>query len=170
MTAVAIVALLTAGWLQGTSATAPVRTATIKGRVVRADGRALARVRVRLMISQSGPPLVTETDLDGQFEFNSLRAGTYTLAASKPGYVDVEFAQRRWPGHGQPITVAVGETRDRVDLVLPRTAGIVGRVVDEDGDPVEGAAVERDATGDGRSRGRVQRESGHVRTAHRDEG
>ncbi|OLC83156.1 MAG: hypothetical protein AUH72_05065 [Acidobacteria bacterium 13_1_40CM_4_65_8] len=141
MTAVAIVALLTAGWLQGTSATAPVRTATIKGRVVRADGRALARVRVRLMISQSGPPLVTETDLDGQFEFNSLRAGTYTLAASKPGYVDVEFAQRRWPGHGQPITVAVGETRDRVDLVLPRTAAIVGRVVDEDGEPVEGAGI-----------------------------
>jgi hypothetical protein len=141
MTSVVIVALLTAGWLQGTSATAPVRTATIKGRVVRADGRALARVRVRLTIGQSGPPLVAETDLDGRFEFTSLRAGTYTLAASKPGYVDVEFAQRRWPGHGQPITVAVGETRDRVDLVLPRTAAIVGRVVDEDGEPVEGAGI-----------------------------
>src|SRR2546427_11333182 len=130
MTAVAIVALLTAGWLQGTPAPAPARTATIKGRVVRADGRALARVRVRLMISQSGPPLVTETDLDGQFEFNSLRAGTYTLAASKPGYVDVEFAQRRWPGHGQPITVAVGGERERGELGLPPTGAIGARGVD----------------------------------------
>jgi len=155
--AVAAIAVALQGIANGVGApqgTAPpqgpaAKTGIIRGRILRPDGRPLARAHVRLVPSLGGSdayqalggPRAAETDVDGTYEFTELNAGSYTLSAAKAGYVTLEFSQRRAFSRGQAIKLAEGETRERVDLVLPRPGAILGRIVDEGGDPVEGASV-----------------------------
>src|SRR5437867_10495390 len=120
----------------------PVGTATIRGHVVRIEGPPLPRVELHLTsIDKPGPPRVTTTDESGAYEFVTLPAGRYTLTASKTGYVGLEFGQRRAFEAGQAIVLKAGETRERIDMALPRHGAITGRVVDEHGDPIEGLTI-----------------------------
>jgi protocatechuate 3,4-dioxygenase beta subunit len=119
----------------------PAAPATIRGRVVRTDGRPLPHASVRLM--RAFGPVIDETitNEDGTFEFESVRPGDYRLAARKTGYVMLEFGQTRASTPGIIVTLKAGELRERVDFALPRHGAISGHIVDENGDPVEGANV-----------------------------
>jgi Carboxypeptidase regulatory-like domain len=133
-------------WLIGVQAQAPLPatpgTATIRGHVVRADGPAIPHAEVRLLSpDKPGDARVTLTDQDGRYEFEALPAGRYTIAASKTGFVSREFGQERALEPGQPVQIRTGETRERVDIALPRHGAISGRVIDENGEPVEGITV-----------------------------
>ena len=117
-------------------------TAGIRGRLVRADGRPLARAQIRLEpVDAQGPPRRADTDDEGRYEFTNLPSGRYTVTAVKTGYVTIEYGQRRSMDHGEPVVLGDGETREHVDITLPRTSAIVGRIVDEYGEPIEGATV-----------------------------
>jgi protocatechuate 3,4-dioxygenase beta subunit len=119
-----------------------VGTATIRGHIVRTDGPPLARAEVRLASSEkAGPPRIATTDQSGAYEFTALPAGRYTLTAIKTGYVSLEFGQRRAFEAGQVIQIKAGETRERVDVALPRHGAITGRIVDENGEPLEGVSI-----------------------------
>ena len=120
-------------------------TATIRGHIVRTDGPPLARAEVRLATTEkSGPPRIATTDDSGAYEFTGLPAGRYTLTALKTGYVSLEFGQRRAFEAGQVIQIKAGETRERVDIALPRYGAITGRIVDENGEPLEGVSISVD--------------------------
>src|SRR2546425_1008916 len=120
----------------------PIGPATIRGHVVRTDGPPLARAEVRLLSTDKpGPPRVAMTDESGGYEFATLPAGRYTVTASKTGYVALEFGQDRAFEAGQSIVLKARETRERVDIALPRHGAIMGRVVDENGEPLEGVSV-----------------------------
>lgn len=74
-------------------------TGTIRGRVVRADtGEPLRRVQVHIdewtAKDQSGPTS-TMTDAQGRYELTQLPAGTYQLKATRGGFVEVGYGQRR---------------------------------------------------------------------------
>ncbi len=86
-------------------------------------------------------PRIVETDLDGSYVFTGLLTGQYRLFANKPGYLGIELGQRRPREPGLPIRLNAGDTLEKVDIVLPRPSAIVGRIVDENGDPIEGASV-----------------------------
>lgn len=117
-------------------------SALLRGRVLNPEGRPLAQAQVRLQaVDSSQPPHMTITDGDGRFELTDLPAGSYRLTASRTGYLTLEFGQRRPFERGQPIFLDAGETRERADIALPRNGAIEGRVLDENGDPVEGASV-----------------------------
>jgi hypothetical protein len=116
-------------------------TASLRGRVLRADGRPLPRATVQILGAEHHATRSATSDDSGRFEFAALARDQYTLSARKPGFVQLEFGQRRPDEHGQPIALAEGETRDRIDIVLPRNGAISGRVTDENGDPVEGVTV-----------------------------
>jgi len=120
---------------------APAAAAAVRGHVMRADGHPLPHATVRLIV---GPGLLvneTTTDDDGAFEFTDVRPEQYRLVASKPGYVTLAFGETRASPRGEPVNLRSGETRERVDFALPRHAAIAGRIVDENGDPVEGASI-----------------------------
>jgi len=118
-------------------------TAEIRGRIVRVDGRPISRAQVRLEpLDASRVPLGTLTNDDGSYEFVKLRATEYTLTASKRGYIDVEYGQRRAFERGEAIRLVAGEKRERTDISLPRYGTIAGRVLDENGDAIEGARVQ----------------------------
>jgi protocatechuate 3,4-dioxygenase beta subunit len=119
-----------------------VGNATIRGHVVRTDGAALARADVRLgSIDKPGPPRATTTDENGNYEFTQLPAGRYIVFASKTGFVAREFGQTSTADSGRPIVLAARETRERVDIALPRHGAIAGRVIDENAEPIEGISV-----------------------------
>ena len=142
MTSAVAAALAIAMLLQISVAQPLAATAAIRGRVVRADGRALARAEVQLdPVDGESPPRRVVTDEGGRFEFVALPAGAYRVLARKAGYVALQFGERRPSEGGTAISLAAGDVRERVDILLPRTSAIAGRIVDENGEPVDGAVV-----------------------------
>ena len=120
-------------------------TGTIRGRVVRADtGEPLRRVQVHIdewnAKDQSGPAS-TMTDAQGRYELAQLPAGTYHLKATRGGFVEVEYGQRRPFERGRPVDVADGAVLDNINFAMPPGGVVTGRVVDELGEPVAQASV-----------------------------
>jgi hypothetical protein len=123
-------------------------TAVIRGRITGTGGLPLAHAsvtaQVRLDLGAGRfrtEPRSTTTADDGQYEFNSLPAGQYRLAASKLGYTTLQYGQRAGDSDGSTVDVGDAQVRTRIDIGLPRNSNVMGRVVDEFGDPVENAAV-----------------------------
>ncbi|HKV99825.1 MAG TPA: carboxypeptidase-like regulatory domain-containing protein [Vicinamibacterales bacterium] len=120
-------------------------TASIEGTLVAIDsGRPVRRARVSLSSVGGGAvgQSVTTDDLGG-FLFKDLPAGSYNLAASKPGYLDSIYGQRR-PGTGRPgtpIQLTDGQHLEKLTFQLARGGAIMGTVVDEQGEPVFGQQV-----------------------------
>ncbi len=100
----------------GTSSPQPVRRATM-----RLSGGSLVSARL------------VGTDDEGRFVFDALPAGSYTLSATKPGYVDAFYGSTR-PGKGPGVPIAVADGQ-RVDVALTIAAGavITGAITDARG-------------------------------------
>jgi hypothetical protein len=127
------------------SASPPAGKGVIRGRVVRADtGEPLRRVQVRMIewSSRDGTgPAVTMTDAEGRYELTQLPAGQYQLRASRGGYVEVAYGQRRPFERGRPIELAEGAVLQNIDFSLPPGAVVTGRVIDEAGEAVAHVSV-----------------------------
>lgn len=123
--------------------TVPAGTAKLRGRVVAQNGSPLRRAQVTLTSTDTVPVRkVTTTDAEGRYEFDELPAGRFALAASKAGYVGLQFGQRRPYEAGSPVSLANAQTLERVDFTLPKGSVIVVRVTDEFGEPIAGAQIQ----------------------------
>lgn len=117
-------------------------TARLRGRVVGGEsGQALRRAVVRLNGQEFREGRVASTDEEGRWEIKDLPAGRYNLTASKGGYVQLNYGQRRPFERGRPLELADGQTLDNVNFNLPRGSVIAGRIVDEFGEPIADAMV-----------------------------
>lgn len=117
-------------------------TGVITGAVVGSDtGRAVRRVRVNLAGGDLRSSRSAVTDDAGRFSFTALSAGRYTLNASKPGYVNVTYGQKRPGRPGTPIQLADGQQLSDLKMVLPKGGVVTGVVLDENGDPTPGTQV-----------------------------
>jgi protocatechuate 3,4-dioxygenase beta subunit len=117
-------------------------TGVITGTVVGSDtGRAVRRVRVNLAGGDLRSSRSAVTDDAGRFSFAALPPGRYTLNASKPGYVNVMYGQKRPGRPGTPIQLADGQQLNGVKMVLPKGGVLTGIVLDENGDPTPGTQV-----------------------------
>jgi hypothetical protein len=119
-------------------------TAAIAGVVVAADtGRPVRRVRVTLSSTAPDVSLSATTADDGHFKFSDLPAGAFTLAASRPGFIDSVFGQRT-PGSGRsgtPVQLIDGQKVESLSMPIARGGVITGMVADDRGDPEFGAQV-----------------------------
>lgn len=162
----AVAALLGGGYPAGVEGRAPAPqdpptgTAAISGVVTdAATGRTIAGASVSLYgIIPDGPtnaPLLrlpsVLTDSRGRFVFVNLSSKPrYTLAASRAGYAvgsfrDPDEVSYGWlirAGERLPIQLAEGEWKRDANIRMWRSGSIGGRVVDERGEPVVGAAVQ----------------------------
>ncbi len=77
------------------------------------------------------------TDAEGKFRFEGVEAGTYFLIVQKQGFVP----ERRTGYAGRPIRVTPGQEVSGLEYKLQPHAVITGRVVDDEGEPVQGLAV-----------------------------
>jgi hypothetical protein len=114
-------------------------TASVQGHVTSADGSALSGAHILLTNTTTGLANNEEADESGRYIFERLPAGTYQAAAKMTGYVSLEFGARQANDAPRRFAVADGEAVTRIDFTLPRVGAIAGRVVDETGDPVQGA-------------------------------
>jgi hypothetical protein len=138
--------LLLALWATFTSAqsTAPTTaagTGIIRGRVLRDDGRPIPRATVRLVGLTNRSQHVVTTGSEGDYTFRDLPADSYTLSAQKLGYIELELGQQRPFERGRRLPLADREILEKVDLTLPRNGAITGRILDENGEPLEGVTV-----------------------------
>jgi len=102
----------------------------ISGKVV-CDGVGVADVLVQAKL---GGRIVAsaKTDADGNFTIRFLAAGVYRITARKAGYAE---------GSVSGIRLEEGEELSGVVVELERGGAIVGRVLDEAGQPVDGALI-----------------------------
>lgn len=98
------------------------------------------RAEVRAM-GAGGAPRTAYTDANGTFVFRALPFGRYTLEANKPGYVRSAYGARRFDRPGTPIEVTTNERVHNLQWRMPRGSVITGRVLDEFGQPAQGARV-----------------------------
>ena len=116
--------------------------ATIRGHVTAAaTGQPLHRVRITVDASQGNPPTAV-TDTRGAFELTDIPAGTYTITATRAGFLTVQYGQRRSRERGRRVEVRAGDTVEGIDFALVKGAVIAGRVLDELGDPAPGTRVD----------------------------
>ena len=121
---------------------ATVATGIISGRVTSADsGTPLRRAEILALNQQRMEPRTTLTDDDGRFELSGLEAGNWQLTASKTGYSNQQFGQRRPFDPPRLLRLAEGE-RAVADFPLVRASAIGGRVYDEYGDPLAAVRVQ----------------------------
>jgi hypothetical protein len=119
----------------------PAGTATLGGRVV-ADGpgaRAIPDARVSIGPAGASEPVFT--DGSGRFRFEGLAAGRYTLTVEKTGYAKTRYRANNDLEPSFAIEIADAATVDRIEITLPKGAAVIGRIVDDLGDPVVGLTV-----------------------------
>jgi len=78
----------------------------------------------------------------GQFSFQNLEPGQYRLAATRAGYVRMEYGARSPSRPGLPITLSPGQRLTNIVLQLMPAGTITGRVFDRDGEPLANVNVE----------------------------
>ncbi len=83
-----------------------------------------------------------ETEPDGSYEFTELEPGTYVVGAGSPM---LSMFVGGAAGYGRtttrPIELAQDEDRGGVDIALRKPGELSGRVVDTDGEPLNGASI-----------------------------
>jgi protocatechuate 3,4-dioxygenase beta subunit len=109
----------------------PVGTASIGGTIVSTDGRPVRRARVTLAGADSRGLTAATSDEKGHFAFTTLAAGRYTLSASKAGYVNSVYGQKKPGRAGTPIQLADAQHLDDLKLPLAKGGVITGMVLDE---------------------------------------
>ncbi len=109
----------------------------LEGTVVNAEtGRPIPRALVELYYTGRGAVL---TGPQGEFSFDKLPKGSAMLRVQKPGFFELGAT------HGQRYYLQnfeVGPDSGKLVLKLEPECAISGEVTDENGDPVEGVAVE----------------------------
>lgn len=123
----------TAGQQARDEAPEVARPASLRGRaVVIVNGTAVPvrRAHVTLESSAAGRSLAAETDIDGQYRFDSVPPASYRVAVVKPGLLMAGTPE----ASVEPLRLGPGEAAAR-DVVLEPAAAIEGRLLTEDGEP-----------------------------------
>jgi hypothetical protein len=115
---------------------------SIEGRVVaEVTGAPVRRVEVSAT-ADAGDSRRTLTDADGRYRISDLPPDRYRITYARAGFVSLDLGQRGPFTLGREVEVGEGEAVRGVDVRLTPGAAIVGRVVDEAGEPIGRALVE----------------------------
>jgi hypothetical protein len=132
--------------------TAPVtvQPARVEGQIVSATtGEPLKKASVRLnpnfQPTPNGPTptaYAIATEADGKFVFDDISPGTYTLSATRTGFVAQSYGSRTPGVNPTPLKLDAGQEMKGIAIKLTPQAMIYGRVVDEDDEPMSGVNVQ----------------------------
>jgi protocatechuate 3,4-dioxygenase beta subunit len=117
----------------------------IEGAVLAAAGDApLSGAEVTIWKNKgvSSSALVLTTDRSGHYAAEDIEPGEYTIFASRRGYVPQTYGQQRTSPGGIALVLGSGMRLQGIDFRLVQTGVIVGKVLDETGEPVTGATVQ----------------------------
>ena len=165
-----LTAFVTIGATAFAQSPAPVKPASIDGKVVNATtGEPLRKVDLTLsnslidneqmeaamaMFADTGitsplPPqpkvekkdYKVTTDADGKFHLAGVDPGGYFLTAKRPGFVDERYNPGTGKGADGQVQLAAGDQLNGIVMRMTQQGAASGRVLDEDGDPVANAMV-----------------------------
>ena len=150
--------LLLGAMLSGTRAQTSQRqgTGVITGRVTYGQ-KAAANVGVVLLpaerMVERGAIMKVTTDYEGRYRMANVPVGRFNVVAVAPAYVGPNEGNFGEPG--KTVTIAEGETVEKIDFSLVKGGVITGRVTTNDGAPVIGERVQlNQVDGQGRVRQR----------------
>jgi len=119
-------------------------SASVDGTVLRL-GTNNPLAETQILLSRVGGTLrdsrITTSDNNGEFRFSDLAPGSYRLFFEHEGYVRAEYGQRTLGKTGVPLEVAAGRNVSGLTLTLAPTSTIIGRVANQQNDPVANATV-----------------------------
>jgi carboxypeptidase family protein len=111
----------------------------VRGRVLTAARKPV--VAASVIVKGPATNRSVRTDTSGAFSIAGLRPGRYTLEAGVNAFGTWGYGQDG-PGRvGMPVVVA-DRIEEGLDIVLPQYVAIQGIVVDEHGEPVQGARIQ----------------------------
>jgi protocatechuate 3,4-dioxygenase beta subunit len=128
---------------------APATTCFVSGRVLNAANNEPVR-RAHLTLRRKDNPaggsgmsaaFVTTTDDHGRFAMKDIEPGKYDFSAKHAGFADTGYGARRPGRPGVTLSLDAGQQLTGVVFRLVPQAVITGRVLDADGDPVQGVQV-----------------------------
>src|SRR5579864_3555742 len=135
------------------AAQAPPARSRIEGKVVSPVGVSLSKATLRLQAmkpaSDSEPrpsgsgasqSYTGETDASGNYVFENIEPGSYSLFAERSGYVRGLYIGSASNPQGL-FTLGAGQAMDGIAIELTPQGIIAGKVTDRDGDPMERARV-----------------------------
>ncbi len=108
--------------------------ASIEGRLWNPINGAPVRKADVVVGTVRGQPVTRAvTDVNGRYAVDGLAAGEYRIAAGRAGFLPALFSA--------VVSLKAGEMRRDVNIAMETPAAIMGRVFDEEGEPVEGVPV-----------------------------
>src|SRR5262249_45611318 len=122
----------------------PQKPGSIKGHVIGDDGQPMANIPViaapvgRAAARRQGPAgqgAQTNTDDDGNFEFEGLTPASYVISASAPGYITPP------PPLEDENSAGVYRVGDFASITLVKGGVITGKVMNIAGEPLTGVSV-----------------------------
>jgi hypothetical protein len=129
--------------------TKPEDKCTVEGQVWNAiTGDPLRKAHITLnkvdggnMRSRNSADYGAASDAGGHFLIQDIEPGTYQMNASRNGFVALSYGASKPDGPSTPLSLNPGRhTRDIVFRLTPNGV-ITGRVLDEDGEPVQGVSI-----------------------------
>jgi protocatechuate 3,4-dioxygenase beta subunit len=110
----------------------------VRGRIIAADGRPVPGASVQLQSIHETGARVGTSDTDGRYEIAGIPPGDYRLSVRRgTASAPIQYGQERALQQGTPIAIRSGQVIDGLDVRLPPTSAIEGRVVDAYGEPLE---------------------------------
>ncbi len=121
----------------------PLRKATVTARASTSgnDGMQFGSNQDFMNGLQEGPG-ITVTGQDGKFVIEDVVPGRYTISATRTGFVNSQWGARTPGKLGSPLTVATAQKISDLTIRMTPQGVATGRVLDEDGDPMQGVTVQ----------------------------
>jgi len=136
--------------------TAKPSDAVVSGLVQKlADSQLIKGARVQLLsLEDHTRSVTTTTDIAGRFELRGIAPGRYRLRVSHDGFLQQEYGARRAGEAGATLTLRSAQTMSDLVFRMTPSAVIAGRVINEDGEPLQWARVTalREVYSDGKRR------------------
>jgi protocatechuate 3,4-dioxygenase beta subunit len=92
--------------------------------------------------TRTGSGRTARTDATGRFTLQGLTPGSYTVRATKRGFVPSEHGRLGDDLPAAPVVVEADKDVEGITIALPRTSVVTGTVVDEHGDPFQDVGVQ----------------------------
>lgn len=152
----ALISIALAQQSQPTGNTEAKKPGSLQGQVTNAKtGEPVRRVNLTLRpmpapgmgggISMSmapAAPFAATTDAEGKFRIENVEPGNYRLMAERQGFVRGEYGARPNAMMGTTIHVSSGQELKDLGFKLTPQAVVIGRVLDEEGEPIARAQIQ----------------------------